>query len=118
MTAESARRGHAAEQQALRYLRDLGLVLLQSNYHSRYGEIDLVMQDGDSLVFVEVRYRGRSRYGSAAESVDRHKQSRLIACAQHYLQRHPQHAGLPCRFDVITLGGTIAPDWIRNAFSA
>lgn len=118
MTTASASRGREAEQQALRHLRARGLKFLQSNYHSRYGEIDLVMQDGDSLVFVEVRYRGRSCFGSAAESVDRRKQSRLIACAQHYLQMHPQRAGLPCRFDVITLGGSADPDWIRDAFSA
>jgi putative endonuclease len=118
LTARSASRGRDAEQQALRHLCSQGLRLLQCNYHSRHGEIDLVMQDGDSLVFVEVRYRGHSRFGSAAESVDRRKQSRLIACAQHYLQTHPRSAGLPCRFDVITLGGNAAVDWIRDAFSA
>ncbi len=92
--------------------------MLQCNFHSRHGEIDLVMQDRDSVVFVEVRYRRQTRFGSAAESVDRHKQSRLIACAHHYLQTHPHAAGMPCRFDVVTINGGDSLDWIRNAFTA
>jgi putative endonuclease len=111
-------RGRVAEQQARAHLQSCGLTLLQCNYHSRHGEIDLVMQDGDSVVFVEVRYRRQPRFGSAAESVDRRKQSRLIACAQHYLLTHPQRAGLPCRFDVVTINGNDGLAWIRNAFSA
>jgi len=110
--------GRDAENLAWQHLQGHGLKLLQRNYHSRHGEIDLVMQDRDSVVFVEVRYRRQTRFGSAAESVDRRKQSRLIACAQHYLQMHPQTARLPCRFDVVTIDGSDGLDWIRNAFSA
>ena len=112
-------RGRQAETLAWKYLQSRGLRLLQRNYRSRRGEIDLVLQDQDSLVFVEVRYRRESRFGSGAESVDRHKQSKLIACAQHYLQAYPGIARQPCRFDVVAVGG---PDesieWIRNAFGA
>lgn len=111
--------GKAAEDAAWRMLAARGLQLLARNFRSRQGEIDLVVQDRDSIVFVEVRYRRQERYGSAAESVDRRKRARLIACAQHYLQLHPLAARMHCRFDVVTvtgMDGTI--DWIRNAFDA
>ena len=111
--------GKDAEDHACRYLQARGLQLVQRNYHSRRGEIDLVMQDKDSLVFVEVRYRRQSRFGSAAESIDRRKQSKLIACANHYLQAFPGIAGQPCRFDVVSIGGNMKRiEWIRNAFDA
>lgn len=112
-------RGQDAEHRARTYLEKRGLTLLTQNYRSRLGEIDLIMQDQDNLVFVEVRYRYREAFGSGAESVDRRKQSKLIACAQDYLQRHPKIADQPCRFDVVSIGGPDAHreiDWIRNAF--
>ncbi len=112
-------RGRQAESRALRHLENNGLTLLCSNYRSRRGEIDLVMLDHDSLVFVEVRYRHSPHYGSPAESVDRNKQARLIACAQHYLLTHPQSAQQPCRFDVVSVNGNTGTlDWIRHAFVA
>jgi len=112
-------RGREAETRAWQYLQTRGLRLLQRNYRSRRGEIDLVLQDQDSLVFVEVRYRREARFGSGAESVDRHKQSRLIACAQHYMQTNPGLAKQPCRFDVVSVSGSGEPvEWIRNAFDA
>ena len=112
-------RGKQAEDRACRYLQGQGLHLLQRNYRSRRGEIDLILQDKDSLVFVEVRYRNDPRFGSALESVNQRKQSRLIACAQYYMQTHPDTSQQPCRFDVISImgpGGLI--EWIPNAFSA
>ena len=116
---DSTTRGREAEARAWQYLQERGLRLLQRNYRSRRGEIDLVLQDRDSLVFVEVRYRRQPRFGSGAESVDRHKQSRLIACAQHYLQTNPGMARQPCRFDVVSVSGSDEPiEWIRNAFGA
>jgi putative endonuclease len=112
-------RGRQAETLAWKYLQSRGLRLLQRNYRSRRGEIDLVLQDQDSLVFVEVRYRSESRFGSAAESVDRRKQSKLVACAQHYMQSYPKLARQPCRFDVVSVGGSgDAIEWIRDAFGA
>jgi putative endonuclease len=109
--------GRQAETRAWQYLRERGLRLRERNYRSRRGELDLVVEDGDSLVFVEVRYRSHPGYGSGAESVDRRKQARLIACAQHYMQRHPQLARRPCRFDVISVGAAGgAVEWIRDAF--
>jgi putative endonuclease len=114
---DSRQRGMDAEERAWQHLRSHGARLLQRNFRSRRGEIDLIVQDSDSVVFVEVRYRGNANYGSGAESVDHRKQSRLIACAQHYLQSYPQLARLPCRFDVIAINGRDdSLDWIRNAF--
>lgn len=115
-------KGREAESLACDYLQRRGLSLLQRNYRSRHGEIDLIMHGKDSLVFVEVRYRRQAHFGSGAESVDRRKQSRIAACAQHYLQRHPQAAARPCRFDVVAISGagtgTPAIEWIQNAFPA
>ena len=112
-------RGKDAEEHASLYLQARGLQLLHRNYRSRRGEIDLIMQDKDSLVFVEVRYRRHSRFGSAAESVDRRKQSRIIACAQHYMLTHPDACQQPCRFDVVSITGPgTAIEWIANAFTA
>jgi putative endonuclease len=107
-------RGRAAEQAAAEFLQARGLVELQRNYRVRGGEIDLVMRDGEHLVFVEVRYRARSDYGGAAASVTAAKQARLALAAQHYLQRSGNLA--PCRFDVVALDGDAPPQWIRDAF--
>lgn len=72
------------------------------------------MQDGATLVFVEVRFRRSERFGGAAASVDRRKQTRIAAAAAHYLQRQPTH--LPCRFDVLAIGADDQVHWIRHAF--
>jgi putative endonuclease len=107
--------GDAKEQMACRYLQGQGLRLLARNHRCRHGEIDLIMRDADTLVFVEVRYRSSQRFGGAAQSVDAHKQRRLAAAAGHYLQGHP--SPLPCRFDVLAIGVGDRIDWIRHAFS-
>lgn len=73
------------------------------------------MREGGTLVFVEVRYRGSSRYGTPAETVDGRKQRRLIAAAGHYLQANP--SVLPCRFDVVAISGQDRIEWIKNAFN-
>jgi len=110
--------GQRAEALACRYLQRRGLVLLARNYRCRGGEIDLIMSHGDSLVFVEVRYRRGSRFGTGAETVDRRKQARIIACASQYLQQHPSAAVLAPRFDVIALTGDARVQWIPDAFGA
>ncbi len=114
--------GRRAEQDACDYLEHQGLRLVERNYACARGEIDLIMLDRDTLVFVEVRYRRSHRYGSGAESVDWRKQGRLSATAAHYLQEHPRAARRPCRFDVIALTGEGGDgthvDWISNAFQA
>jgi putative endonuclease len=112
-------RGRAAEDAALRHLESRGLALLDRNYRCRLGEIDLVMRDGDSLVFVEVRARADAGHGGAAASVGAHKQRRLALAARHYLMTRPRLAALPARFDVVAISGPAGenePDWIRAAF--
>ena len=113
--------GAAAESTAARYLASQGLTLLDANVRYRDGELDLVMRDGGTLVFVEVRYRANHAFGGAAASVTPSKQRRLIRAATRYLAAHPQLAILPCRFDVVGLdGGPDAPTltWLRAAFDA
>lgn len=110
--------GKHYEDMACDYLRRQGLSLITRNYHCRRGEIDLIMRDRESLVFIEVRYRRQARFGSACESVNWHKQQRLIATAEHYLL-HALKSQPPARFDVVAISGTGADmqlDWIRNAF--
>jgi putative endonuclease len=112
-------RGDAAEDAAWRLLEAQGCGLLARNYRCRLGEIDLVVRDGESLVFVEVRARRDDAHGGAAASVGRAKQRRLVAAARHFLMTHPRAARLPARFDVVTLSGPAGNEdarWIRAAF--
>ena len=108
--------GKLAEEKACNYLQKQGLKLVDKNYYCRSGEIDLIMQDRQELVFVEVRYRAKNEYGSALESVDQHKIKKLIAAANHYVAKH--QPDLPMRFDVIGFDASFQPNWITNAFPA
>ena len=109
--------GQRAEAQALVYLERHGLSLVQANWRCRFGEIDLVMREGATLVFVEVRLRTRSAFGGAAESIDRRKQLKLLSAARLYLAGRRES---PCRFDVVLMKRIDPPDveWIRNAITA
>jgi putative endonuclease len=111
------RPGEQAEQIAAQYLQRRGLKVLERNYRCRYGEIDLILRDGDTLVFAEVRLRRRADFGGAAASIDAAKQARLIHAAQHYLATQPRLP--PCRFDAVLLSGLndAEVEWIRNAFA-
>ena len=110
-------RGASAEDFACAYLERNGLRLLARNFRCRRGEIDLIMQDSEYLVFVEVRYRKHDAFGSAAETVSYAKRTRIITTASYFLQR--QRSETPCRFDVVAIGGSKPPhriEWIRDAF--
>ncbi len=113
-------RGNQAERQAEQLLMRHGMRCLARNFRCKRGELDLVMRDGDTVVFVEVRNRRYSQWGSAAESVDWRKQQKLIAAAQFYILSHPHLADSPCRFDVVAADGDPADpanyQWIREAF--
>ena len=114
-------RGARVEAAARDHLVAAGLRMLAANAQARHGELDLVMRDGATVVFVEVRYRATRRFGGGAASVDAGKRRRLVRAAQASLLRHPHHADAPCRFDVIDAGGDPeAPriDWLRDAFRA
>lgn len=113
--------GDVFEQRACGSLERAGLVLLARNYTTRHGELDLVMRHGDTVVFVEVRYRVRAGHGDAATSVTAGKQAKLIRVAQLWLAAHPQHAQRPCRFDVVSYDGPADEahmQWLRGAFEA
>ncbi len=113
--------GQAAEMLACDYLQRSGLQLVQRNYRCRRGELDLVMRQGEITVFVEVRYRSPSAFADGVTSIDRHKQARLLAAAQHYLLQHPDAARRPCRFDVVAVtpeGGENRVEWITNAIES
>jgi putative endonuclease len=111
--------GDIAEQIACDYLLEKKLTLVTKNYHSRRGEIDLIMLDQHTLVFVEVRYRKSSKFGSALESVTLQKQQKIIFTAEHFIANQ-NNSYKQFRFDVIA----ISPDknakpevnWIQNAF--
>jgi len=114
---DRALRGAAAEATALAWLERRGLKLVERNWRCRSGELDLVLRDGASLVFVEVRLRGSAAFGGAAASVDMKKRMKLLSAARLYLAGRPEQ---PCRFDVVAMsdpwGGDL--EWIRNAFDA
>ncbi len=115
--------GEAAEQDACQYLIKQGLKLVSKNYRSKFGEIDIIMQDQQSLVFVEVRYRKHNQFGSGAESITAAKQKKLLKTANYYLQQHPQASQFPCRFDVISMSADSTSasskiDWIKDAIQA
>ncbi len=108
--------GDSAEKLAELYLQQHGLKTVARNYRCRYGEIDLIMADGEGLVFVEVRYRASRDFGGAAASIHVAKQRRLIAAAEHYLTQL-KHTP-PCRFDAILVNKMNAShvEWIKDAF--
>ncbi|AJC45914.1 MULTISPECIES: YraN family protein [Xanthomonas] len=119
METERRRRGNAVEAAARAELERAGLRLIAANVAFRGGELDLVMQQAQSLVFVEVRYRRSAAFGGGAASVDLRKRRRLLLAAQLFLAAHPQYANWPCRFDVVEAEGDPPRlTWLRDAFRA
>ena len=96
---ESNQLGVWGESLAAGYLREHGYEVLEANFRSRFGEIDLIARKGGYVAFVEVKLRRSDRYGRAAEQVDGRKQQRLMLAARSYLALHPQEC--PMRFDVV-----------------
>lgn len=112
--------GAAAEAAACAHLEAAGLRRLAQNVNYRFGELDRVMRDGDTVVFVEVRYRRDDRFGGGAGSVDSRKRRRIVLAARAWLASRRGLADAPCRFDVVTIkdaDGQFECDWIRAAFT-
>ena len=112
-------KGRQFEVLARKFLGRQGLKQFQLNFHSRFGEIDLIARDADILVFIEVRYRKNTDHGDAAATVNFHKQQKIIRTARHYLQKNGLTNKMPCRFDVIGISGSVDAldiQWIKNAF--
>jgi putative endonuclease len=112
--------GFDAERLATRFLKRQGLIPITKNFRCRLGEIDLIARDGDAIVFVEVRYRARSRFSRAGLTVDIHKQRKLIRTAAMFTARRSQYANSIMRFDVVAIDvderGNKNIDWIKDAF--
>ena len=108
--------GDAWELTARRWLEGKGLRFVAANVRGRGGEIDLIMKDGQTIVFVEVRYRQSSRFGGAAASVTLAKQQKLLQTAHLWLARHNgSFDTVDCRFDVVAFTGNDI-QWLKNAF--
>jgi putative endonuclease len=111
--------GQLAEACALAFLQQKGLKLLEQNASYSVGELDIIMRDNDTLVFVEVRQRKSNLFGGAAQSIDRRKMKKCALAAQCWLKQNSHFAKMPCRFDAVLLTGTENNwhiDWIENAF--
>ncbi len=113
MQTEKQKEGKEGEDWALAYLEKAGLVLRERNFLCRGGELDLIMQEGKGLVFVEVRRRKNADFGGALASVTYFKRLRLIRAAQTYLQRYTITPS--CRFDVVAIEGEKIV-WLKNVF--
>ena len=113
----SLEQGLKAEEFAYQYLLQQGLCLVTRNFHSRFGEIDLIFMQDSLLIFVEVRQRKSAAFGGALASVTYKKQQKLLRTAEFFLQKQPQFKRNNCRFDVIAIDGVpFKLHWVKNAF--
>ncbi|AAP95702.1 hypothetical protein A6046_01550 [[Haemophilus] ducreyi] len=108
--------GACFEQKARLFLEQQGLKFIQANQHFKCGELDLVMQQGDTIVFVEVRQRKNNRFGSALESIDYRKQQKWLDAANMWLLTEYNQSldTANCRFDVVAFEAEQPPLWIQN----
>ena len=118
MSGDPRQFGRQAEELAKTYLMDMGLEFIDSNFHSRYGEIDLIMKEDDILVFVEIKFRGEKSYGNIVESINRAKQRKIVQTSRIYLQKNKIADRMLCRFDVVFISGRESGgiNWIKDAF--
>ena len=115
------RKGLHYEKVARDHLQQHGLIFLQQNFHSRFGEIDLIMRDADLICFIEVKFRNRADYGGAAGSITNAKQQKIIKTAQMFMLQSEKYKNLGMRFDAVILqqsGDDTTVNWIPNAFYA
>jgi putative endonuclease len=110
------KKGLAAEKAAENFLSSRGLNIIARNFSSRFGEIDLICEDKNDLVFVEVRFRSNTHFGSAAETVTIAKQRKIAKTAHYFLQAHPSYSKKMMRFDVIGMTKNSQIEWIKGAF--
>jgi len=119
MVKTSKEIGDEAEHYAAMLLQDKGLLLIDKNVNFKVGELDLIMRDKETLVFVEVRRRNTRDYGGALGSITHNKQKRLTRAALAYLQRKGLMDKVPCRFDLLAVqdeNGQFQSEWIKNIF--
>ena len=123
MSSSSTSTGRHYEALARDYLQQQGLTLLEQNYHSRFGEIDLIMFDQQVLCFIEVKFRKSNAFGGAVSAIPRSKQQKIVKTAQCYISSTPAIAQKPMRFDalILQLESSVSDlniEWIQNAFYA
>lgn len=106
--------GVRGEKMAEEFLLQQGFKLIERNFRSRFGEIDLIMNDGNAVVFVEVKYRNTNSYGQAGDAVNFHKMRKIVKTAEHFIIKNSIKA--LCRFDVVSINGKIM-EHIKNAFT-
>ena len=116
METERQRRGRIAEDTVLAAAKANGFTLVARNYHHRFGELDLILSQHDMLVVVEVRYRSRTDFGGAVETVTRSKQKRIIATTQAFIAAHRHWRDAAIRFDVVGVNAHGQLQWIEHAF--
>ena len=112
--------GQDAEDAALAHLVGRGLQLLTRNVRYPFGELDLIVRDGATVVFVEVRFRRSALFGGAAMSIDANKRRKLARAAQAWLKSRRDFSSAPCRFDVVAVsaaGAQLQCEWIPSAFT-
>ncbi len=114
-TKTAAPTGELYERKAEAMLEAAGLTLVERNWSCRMGEIDLIMRDGDTLVFVEVRKRDSTRFGGAGASISAHKQARLERAIGLYLSHLPRTP--VCRIDAVLFDGGGRASWLKNVFT-
>ncbi len=117
----STQSGKRAEEIATNFLIKQGIKIVSRNFHSRFGEIDLVGLDKQILIFFEVRFRKNEHFLSAIETIDQHKCNKIIITSEYYLNQHKKYQSYLCRYDVITITGDLNKpviEWIINAFQA
>jgi putative endonuclease len=113
--------GDLFEERARIELERAGLTLLARSYNTRFGELDLIMRDGDTIAFVEVRYRKYATHGNAVESITVSKRTKLTKAAELWLAENSKWRRFNCRFDVVTYDGHLENahfSWLRGAFDA
>lgn len=108
--------GKKYEEIAIALLQEQGYLILEKNHNNPYGEIDIIAQEQNTLIFVEVKYRSSGRYGDALEAVDRQKQKRICRSALYYCSKKYKNLEIPCRFDVIAIYSGDKIVHIKNAF--
>ncbi|GHE81926.1 YraN family protein [Thalassotalea profundi] len=116
--------GQLAEQIAKEHIQEEGLIFIEQNFHSRWGEIDLIMKDNEVFVFIEVKYRKNTVFGGAISAISTKKQQKIIKTAAIYLQQHGLNEyNTAYRFDVVAIEGNINSiakpqiNWLKNAFN-
>lgn len=112
--------GRTAERVAAKYLRQQGLTLVARNFACKQGELDLIMRDADQLIVVEVRFRSSADYGSATDSIDQHKQRKIIAATRAFQLANTFYRNFSVRFDTVGIDGQLCQEnirWEQNAFA-